>query len=58
MTISPQEVERMFNRLARLLSRIRPRKKTFTEDDLSKQEARLEAQQEREDRESKIGSGF
>jgi hypothetical protein len=44
---SPQEVERMFNRLAGLLSRIR--KKPLTEEErLSKEEARLEALRERD----------
>jgi hypothetical protein len=42
----------MFHRLARLLSRIRPRKKTFTDDDLHNQEARLQAFQERDYKEN------
>jgi hypothetical protein len=44
----------MFNRLAGLLSRIRPRRKTLTEDErLSRDEARLQALQDREDRDLK-----
>jgi hypothetical protein len=54
----------MFNRLAGLLSRIRPRSKTLTEDErLSKEEARLDAIRERQEQKNsrhdwrKIGPG-
>jgi hypothetical protein len=50
MAISPQEVERMFNRVAGLLSGIRPRSKTLTEEErLSREGARLESLSEREE---------